>query len=121
MKKIIFLVYAILAYFLFFTSFFYFILFVGNFPGAKNMDSPPIENSSILFDIFVDISLLVLFGLQHSGMARQSFKDLWGKIIPAPIERSTYVLFASLFIILLCWQWRPIPQHRPNLYGSVRR
>ncbi len=59
--------------------------------------------------ILVNLGLISLFGIQHSVMARQSFKKKWTKIVPEPIERSTYVLFSSIVLILLFYFWKPIP------------
>ncbi len=59
--------------------------------------------------VVIDALLLGLFGLQHSGMARPEFKSLWGRVVPTPIERSTYVLASSAALSFVFWQWRPIP------------
>jgi methanethiol S-methyltransferase len=99
--------YGGLVYLVFLATFPYAIAFVGNLPVPKTIDSG--EAGSIGAALVVDVLLLGLFAVQHSVMARPAFKRWWTKFVPAPIERTTYVLFASSALLLLYWQWRPIP------------
>lgn len=106
MKRIIFFLYGIICYLIFFATFLYAVGFVGNMIAPKTVDFGFQGGTS--FALLIDILLLSLFAVQHSVMARQGFKKMWTKIIPKSIERSTYVLFASIALIILFYFWRPI-------------
>lgn len=108
MRRVFALVYGGLSYLVFFGSFLYAIGFVEGVVVPKTIDSG--QASSVPFALFIDALLLTAFAVQHSGMARQTFKRWLTKLISPSIERSTYVLCASLLLVLLFWQWRPLPQ-----------
>jgi protein-S-isoprenylcysteine O-methyltransferase Ste14 len=107
MGRILALVYGLAAYLVFLATFLYAIGFVGGFVVPKTVDTGSVV--PIGEGLVVNILLLSLFAVQHSVMARKRFKRWSMQFIPASIERSTYVLLASLALILLFWQWRPIP------------
>ncbi|MBI2688429.1 MAG: isoprenylcysteine carboxylmethyltransferase family protein [Acidobacteria bacterium] len=106
MGRIFIFLYGAASYILFLATFLYAIGFIGNFAVPKSMDSPAVDSWQTA--LLVDLGLLSLFALQHSIMARPAFKRILTQVVPAPAERSTYVLASSLALLLLFWQWRPI-------------
>ena len=106
LKRILFFAYGCLSYLIFLGTFLYAVCFIGNFGVPRTLDGAATGPLGVGFAI--DAGLLALFAAQHSIMARKWFKDWWTRIVPRPIERSTYVLFSSLALILLFWQWRPL-------------
>jgi len=108
MARAVYLLFGILAYLVFFATFLYLVAFVGDLPWVpRTVDRGP--EAALPAAIAIDLGLIALFGLQHSVMARKGFKAAWTRIVPQPVERSFYVLFASLALILLALFWRPIP------------
>ena len=119
MKRITTLGYGILCYAIFFATFLYAIGFIGNLIVPKSIDSVPAVSLSAA--LFINTLLLTVFALQHSIMARPFFKRAWTKIVPEAAERSTYVLFSSLALILLFALWEPMGGVIWNIQDSTAR
>jgi protein-S-isoprenylcysteine O-methyltransferase Ste14 len=109
MGRILLPLFAVIAYFVFLATFLYLVGFVGDFAMLPATVDRGAAVASLLPALIIDIGLIAFFGLQHSMMARPAFKRRWTRIVPPPIERSIYVLCASLMLILLFALWQPIP------------
>jgi protein-S-isoprenylcysteine O-methyltransferase Ste14 len=107
MSRFIAFLYGLAAYVVFFVTFLYAIGFVTGLVVPTTVDTG--IAASLPEAIVVNLLLMSVFAIQHSVMARRQFKQWWTKIVPASVERSTYVLFSSLALILLFWQWRAMP------------
>ena len=106
MGRLIALIYGLLCYAFFFVTFLYTLLFVENMLVPKTIDVG--QQSGVTGALIINLMLMSLFAIQHSVMARPQFKQWWMQFVPKTVERSTYVLFSTLALALLCWQWRPI-------------
>lgn len=107
MRRVLAALYGVFCYTVFFLSFLYLIGFVSDLLVPTSLARG--HEGSLAWALFVDGALIALFGLQHSVMARPGFKRWWVRVVPSPIERSTYVLLSSLVLILTFWAWVPIP------------
>lgn len=109
LSRVLAFAYGAMSYAAFLAVFFYAIGFVGGFAVPKTIDGGTSASGASLAEaLLVDVVLLLLFAVQHSGMARQGFKRWWERVVPRHLQRSTYVLAASLLLAVVMWQWRPI-------------
>ena len=106
LKRISFFAYGTLSYVIFLGTFLYAVGFIGGFGVPRTLDGP--ATAPLGISLAIDVALLTVFAVQHSVMARKWFKEWWTRIVPKPIERSTYVLFSSVALILLFVLWRPL-------------
>src|SRR4029079_11419617 len=106
MKRFSFLLYGVISYVIFLGTFLYALGFVGNLCVPKTIDG--LAEKPVWTALLTDATLLLIFALQHSIMARPAFKRWWTRIVPEELERSTYVLLASLCLLLMMWQWQPL-------------
>ena len=105
-KRILVFAYGSVSYLIFLATFLYAVAFIGGFFVPTRLDGPTTQSFGSA--LAVNVGLLALFAVQHSVMARKWFKDAWTRMVPPAAERSTYVLFSSLALILMFWQWRPM-------------
>lgn len=106
LKRVAFFVYGVICYAIFFATFLYAVGFIGGFGVPTTLDGP--RTGPLATGIAVNVALLMLFAVQHSVMARRWFKERWTRVVPPPIERSTYVLLSSVALLVMFWQWRPL-------------
>lgn len=117
MNRLVGLVYGVVMYAVFVATFLYAICFVGDIVVPKTIDRG--AESPLFLAVTINMLLLGTFAIQHSVMARQGFKRAWTQVVPQHVERSTYVLAASLALALVLWQWRPMPQTVWELHGPT--
>jgi protein-S-isoprenylcysteine O-methyltransferase Ste14 len=118
MTRSLHLLFGIVAYAIFLMVFLYLVGFVADLPGLPTTVDRPEPNAPTGLAATIDVGLILIFGVQHSVMARQGFKRAWTRIVPEPIERSTYVLFACLALVLMFAFWQPIPATLWDLHGG---
>jgi protein-S-isoprenylcysteine O-methyltransferase Ste14 len=109
--RLIAFIYGLVSYAIFFVTFLYAIGFVSGLIVPKTIDGPTDAGAqaSLVEALIVNLLLMSVFAIQHSVMARRQFKEWWTQFVPKSVERSTYVLLSSLALVLLFWQWRPMP------------
>lgn len=117
MSRVLSFLYGAVSYVIFLVTFLYAVGFVGNLVVPKSIDSG--KTGPLTTALLINAAVLMLFAVQHSVMARPWFKKWWTRFVPHAIERSTFVLFSSLALMILYWQWRPLQQVVWDLDGSA--
>jgi methanethiol S-methyltransferase len=118
-RRVLFFAYGTVSYLLFLAVFLYAVVFLADVFVPRSVSVGPAE--SVATALVINIALLALFGLQHSVMARPTFKRWWTTFVPEPIERSTYVLTSNIVLALLFWQWRPMNAVIWNVENAAMR
>jgi protein-S-isoprenylcysteine O-methyltransferase Ste14 len=118
-RRLLLLTYGVLSYALSLATFLYAVGFIGGFLTPTQLDDP--AQGSLAAALAIDVGLLALFALQHSGMARPRFKRWLTRFVPGPAERSTYVLLSSAALLVLFWQWQPLGGVVWEVQGEVAR
>lgn len=117
MKKVIILLYGVVTYVMFLLTFLYMIGFMGNLLVPKGIDDGVVTPFATA--LCINVSLILLFGIQHTIMARPPFKRWFTSVVPESAERTTFVLVTNLILILIFWQWRPMPETVWAFEGTV--
>jgi protein-S-isoprenylcysteine O-methyltransferase Ste14 len=107
MGRVLALVYGVISYLVFVVTFFYSIGWVTGLVVPRTIDDAP--TAPAVTAVAINVSLLLTFAIQHNVMARPAFKKAWTRLVPLPIERSTFVLISSLILLVMFWQWRAMP------------
>jgi protein-S-isoprenylcysteine O-methyltransferase Ste14 len=118
-NRLLVLLFGVLSYAIFFATFLYQVGFVESMAVPKAINDGAVVSTALA--IAINLVLLGLFAIQHTVMARLAFKRWWTKFVPAPIERSLFVLLSSLLLLLINWQWRPLPESVWHVEGSIGR
>lgn len=122
MKRWLFFFYGVANYVLFFAVYLYLCLFIGDLLLSQTIDGPVrVAAKSPMLAAAINLLLIIMFGLQHSVMARPGFKAIWTRIVPQPIERATYMLASCLALIALMVLWQPMPAVVWNISSSAGR
>lgn len=121
MKRLSYLMVALAAYSVFTLTFLYLIAFLADVPAIPRSIDRPTQASSTVLATAIDVALIAVFGVQHSVMARKGFKAAWTRIVPEPIERSAYLIFTCLALILLFALWQPLPSIVWEVKGAAAR
>jgi protein-S-isoprenylcysteine O-methyltransferase Ste14 len=119
MKRLSFALFGLAAYVIFLATFLYLVAFIAGAPLIPRSIDGPQSAVPTGFAVLIDLGVVAIFGLQHSGMARTAFKEFWTRFMPEPIERSGYMIFACLALILLFSLWQPLPMMLWDVRGTM--
>jgi protein-S-isoprenylcysteine O-methyltransferase Ste14 len=118
-SRVLVLVFGVFSYAVFFATFLYQMGFLAGMVVPKAINDGAVASTGEA--VFMNVALLGLFAIQHTIMARLSFKRWWTRFVPESIERSVFVLLASMLLLLMNWQWRPMPELIWHVEGATGR